>query len=211
MHQYSTSNAHFARRMSARFARLLDDGSGDMYIYCLDDARAPPLSAHRAFLSSASESLRTLLSLQLDGASQQYYYPGAARALPRLALHGIKAETMRSVLRHIYTGAVGIDAGNAVDLLVAAEKFGLEALEERVAQFMPRVLRDDNVCDVLTTAAECVAWQRGAAGVRAIPAHSRVAQHSHRARAHTHTHTTQMQQPHLFPAGAGLVLPAAPL
>jgi hypothetical protein len=32
----------------------------------------------------------------------------------------------------------------------------IDALEERVAQFMPRVLRDDNVCAVLTIAAECV-------------------------------------------------------
>jgi hypothetical protein len=140
--------------MSARFARLLDDGSGDMLIFCLDDARAPPLSAHRAFLSSASESLRTLLALQLDSAAAQQYY--TARTLPRLALHGIRAETMRGVLRFIYTGSVAVDVGNAVDLLVAAEKFGLEALQDRVAQFMPRVLRDDNVCAVLTIAAECV-------------------------------------------------------
>ena len=200
--------------MSARFARLLDDGSGDMQIICIDDPRAPPISAHRAFLSSASDSLRTLLSLQLDGSSQQYA-PAASparAALPRLTLHGIKASTMRAVLRYIYTGAVGLDVGNAVDLLVASEKFGLEALEGRVVQFLPRVLRDDNVCAVLTTAAECVCT--AALGARASgPPQARSLPHARP------THTAPfplpppplLQQPRLFPAGGCLLLPAAPL
>ena len=189
--------------MSARFARLLDDGSGDMQIICIDDPRTPPISAHRAFLSSASESLRTLLSLQLDGSSQQYA-PAAASparaALPRLTLHGIKASTMRAVLRYIYTGAVGVDVGNAVDLLVASEKFGLEALEGRVVQFLPRVLRDDNVCAVLTTAAECVRSGPALSSTRAPPSHP-----------HNNPPHRPLQQSRLFPAGCCRLLPAAPL
>ena len=61
---------------------------------------------------------------------------------------------MRSVLRYIYTGTTGVDVSNAVELLVASEKFGLEGLQDKMQQFLPRVLRDDNVCKVLTTAAE---------------------------------------------------------
>ena len=72
--------------MSSRFARLLDDGSGDILISCVDDPRSALIPAHRAFLSSASETLRTLLSLQLDGsalpAGQLATVNG--RSLPRL-------------------------------------------------------------------------------------------------------------------------------
>lgn len=144
--------------MSSRFARLLEDGSGDLLVVCVDDPGSPAVPAHRAFISAASDSLRTLVSLQLDGASAAAsgYSNFAGRALPRLALHGIKVDTLRSVLRFIYTGHTAIDVGNAVDLTIASEKFGLEALEDKVVQFLPRVLRDDNVCSIMTTAAECV-------------------------------------------------------
>ena len=192
--------------MSARFARLLDDGSGDILIACVDDARAPLIPAHRAFLSSASESLRTLMALQLDGAAQ--HAVGAhGRSLPRLALHGIKADTVRAVLRHIYTGATAVDVHNAVDLVIASEKFGLEALEDRVTQFLPRLLRDDNVCAVLITAAECVvaAQRRRRAPLNFLP---------------TPLISLSLpfpplascaQPPRLFPAHARLRLPAAAL
>ena len=191
--------------MSARFARLLDDGSGDILIACVDDARAPLIPAHRAFLSSASESLRTLMALQLDGAAQ--HAVGAhGRSLPRLSLHGIKADTVRAVLRHIYTGATAVDVHNAVDLVIASEKFGLEALEDRVTQFLPRLLRDDNVCAVLITAAECVAAaqrrrRRGGAAGRA---------RTHPPRTHPPPRLPA-QPPRLFPAHARLRLPAAAL
>jgi hypothetical protein len=68
---------------------------------------------------------------------------------------------MRSVLRHIYTGHTLIDSSNALDLCLAAEKFGLEYLRESAELFMPRLLRDDNVAFVLTAAAECVYIWRG--------------------------------------------------
>ena len=143
-----------------RFARLLDDGSGDLLIVCVDDPLSTPIPAHRAFLLGASESLRTLLSLQTEGYGTSTYPDpaahGSSRATSRLLLHGVRGDTMRSVLRHIYTGHTHIDSSNALDLCLAAEKFWLEYLRESAELFMPRLLRDDNVALVLTAAAECV-------------------------------------------------------
>ena len=147
-----------------RFVRLLDDGSGDLLIVCVDDPLSTPIPAHRAFLLGASESLRTLLSLQTEGYGTSTYPDPAAhgsRATSRLLLHGVRGDTMRSVLRHIYTGHTLIDSSNALDLCLAAEKFGLEYLRESAELFMPRLLRDDNVAFVLTAAAECVYIWRG--------------------------------------------------
>ena len=164
------------RDLVKRMERMLEDRShsstADILLVCLDDPSEPPLPAHRCILTSASEPFRALLALQADSHAS---FPTAAVAgglsaaqreqgllatearfarLPRLNIPGVRASTLRSVLRFLYTGHLPLSAASTIETLCAAEQFSLGALRSTAEHFLPRILREDNVCDILKTAAE---------------------------------------------------------
>ena len=137
--------------LSARLGRLLDSERGastaDIFLVCGADAGAPPIAAHRVLLAAASEPLRALIELHAAD-------PRPPGGLPRIVLHGISALSLSALARFIYTGQTPDDPARAVEMLCCAEKFALPALRTAMEHLVPRALRDDNACDVMTQAAE---------------------------------------------------------
>lgn len=160
--------------LSARLARLLDPARGlstaDVALVCAAEPAAPPIAAHRVLLAAASEPLRALLELQLVAppAYAAAHDDGALARLPRLLIHDASPAGLAALVKFIYTGEAPADALRAVEMLCLAEKFALPALRDAMEHLVPRALRDDNACDVLTLAAECV----GRAGASSDAAHS---------------------------------------
>ena len=74
--------------------------------------------------------------------------------LPRIPVRGHREGTLRAVLRFVYTGLCEVALNNAVELLIAAEKFDLPELGALAQRLLPRLLRDDNACAVLQRGAE---------------------------------------------------------
>jgi hypothetical protein len=125
--------------------------------------------SHDSALSqaAASEPFRVLLGLQFDGAHAPFassggrgslrgatYNPGTTDARPRLALSGLALHAFAALLRFLYTGTSALERGTAVDVLLASEKFGVHALRSAAELYLPRVLRDDNACGILTAAVD---------------------------------------------------------
>lgn len=185
--------------LGARLGRLLDDTSAtsaDILLVCSDDGSLLP--AHRVILAASSEPLALLTQEQPEPPPLQHYSPafpssatlsGEARLarLPRFVVRGVRGDTLRAVLRFAYTGAAEVGVHNAVELLVAAEKFDLPELRAAADKVLPRLLRDDNACALLARGAECVPpfFLPRAHGGR--PAHCTPA--------HTHTHTRARPTP----------------
>ena len=151
-----------ASQLGARLGKLLEDpASADMVLVCADDSTT--CLAHRVILSSASAPF-ALLALQPPselpggalGFSPAPTLAGEARLskLPRFVVRGIRGDTLRAVLRFVYTGATEVGVGNAVELLLAAEKFDLPELRAAADKLLPRLLRDDNACALLARGAE---------------------------------------------------------
>jgi hypothetical protein len=140
--------------LSFRLGRLLNSERGastaDITLVCGADPSVS-IAAHRVLLAAASEPLRALI--ELHGADPRSAVPGT---LPRLVIHGISASALSALARFIYTGQTPEDPLCAVEMLCCAEKFALPALRTAMEHLIPRALRDDNACEVMTQAAECV-------------------------------------------------------
>jgi hypothetical protein len=142
-----------------RLGRLLDDFASADIILISDDGVSLP--AHRVILSSASAPLGLLVGAPEPPSAPAAPYSSLAldahlSRLPRIAVRGHGVDTLRSVLRFVYTGATEVNVSNAVELLVAAEKFDLPDLGALAQRLLPRLLRDDNACALLQRGAECV-------------------------------------------------------
>jgi len=159
--------------LSARLGRLLNSERGlstaDIALACGAEPAAPAIAAHRVLLAAASEPLRALMELAGPPAASVAAAAAAAASadgaplldaaalvarLPRLVVHGVSAAALALLVRFIYTGAAPADPARAVEMLCAAEKFALPALRSAMEHLVPRALRDDNACDVMTAAAE---------------------------------------------------------
>jgi hypothetical protein len=132
----------------------------------------PPQNIPSPSLQAAgSEALRTLLTLnayenrqllqqQLDPSSSSSSptpNPSSSSSLlpaarPRLVLPGLTPPTAGAVLRFLYTGRVKLELATSVDVLLAAERFGLSALRQLAERHLPRVLREENACAILAAA-----------------------------------------------------------
>ena len=137
--------------LSARLGRLLDSERGastaDISLVCGGDLSATPIVAHRVLLAAASEPLRALIEVHAAD-------PRPSGGLPRLVIHGISAPALSALARFIYTGQTTDEPARAVEMLCCAEKFALPALRTAMEHLVPRAIRDDNACDVMTQAAE---------------------------------------------------------
>jgi hypothetical protein len=144
--------------MSARLGKLLDEPSSADVILISDDGVSLP--AHRVILASASAPLGLLVGGLASAAPAPFSASHSVEAhlerLPRIAVRGHSADTLRVVLRFVYTGLCDVGVSNAVELLIAAEKFDLPDLGALAQRLLPRLLRDDNACLLLQRGAECV-------------------------------------------------------
>lgn len=116
--------------------------------------------------AAASEPFRVLLGLQLDASAALFatgarnvmrgalYRPGTSDHRPRLSLTGVPLHAVAALLRFVYTGTVALARHTTTDILFLSEKFSIAALRSLCELYMPRVLREDNVCSVLTSAVD---------------------------------------------------------
>jgi hypothetical protein len=156
------SRRDLVRRMNWLFSD--DAGAATADVELVLDGTGPDggpqvIPAHRCILAAGSDALRTLLALNLyerhgpasSATASSLTADGPSK--PRVHLQGITASTAGAVLRFLYTGATRLGATNTVDVLLASERLGLQALRALAERHLPRIIREDNACAVLTIAA----------------------------------------------------------
>jgi len=98
-----------------------------------------PIYAHKVILYTRSDYFRPLID---NGMKESQ--------MNQIELNDITPSLFRLILEYIYTGQVSaIDADNAVDLLIAADRYLLHSLKTLIQQALVRVISPDNVVDFL--------------------------------------------------------------
>ena len=97
--------------------------------------------AHKAILAARSPVFNAMFGHEMEETRQN-----------RVDIPDVDEETMREVLRFIYTGNTPNLEGMADTLLAAADKYQLERLKVLCEESLVAGLATDNVCDTLVLA-----------------------------------------------------------
>jgi len=103
--------------------------------------RGGTVYGHKAILASRCQQFHAMFTHFREAKQSEIF------------LHDIDHETLLSLLEWIYTGNTCINRRNAVDVLVAAEMYGLSDLKEKCEFFLWHYIDLDNVIELYQTAA----------------------------------------------------------
>uniref|UniRef100_A0A1I8I867 Speckle-type POZ protein n=3 Tax=Macrostomum lignano TaxID=282301 RepID=A0A1I8I867_9PLAT len=150
-------------RLADDLGQLLERGQHADLTLCIGGAELP---AHKAVLSARSPVFQAMFQHQME----------ESRA-SRVVVEDVDEDTMREVLRYVYSGRAPRLDQMADSLLPAADKYQLDRLKVMCEESLAAALTVENVCDCLVLAdLHCAAQLRQRASQFILANASRVAE-----------------------------------
>lgn len=103
-------------------------------VFVVDSQRIP---AHRAVLAARSSFFRQLFQ---ESPSDT------------LKVEGVRLQIFMAVLKYLYTARIDVDPRLALEMVVAADRFGLSDMKAHCFGKIEQTFDDSNVCDILSLA-----------------------------------------------------------
>ena len=129
--------------LSANLDPLVDSkdlNNSDVTIECSNKANGLKIhtfKVHSLILSARSPVLKQYCKQALNDKSNRFRFDD------------IKQESLKEIIRYIYTGKINITQSNAVEMYVISERFNLKTLKNTVENFLIEILNKPTAVEIL--------------------------------------------------------------